>query len=120
MKDLKYYMSLPYRFEIIPDQEEGGYGIRYPQLPGCISCGDTIEEVISNGNDAKEAWFAAALEDGFTIAEPSDDEQAAQFKLRLPKCLYRDLSEHAKAEGISINQYMVYLLTKNDTIHTMR
>lgn len=41
-KKLVYYQKLPYRLEIIPDTKEGGYAARYPQLNGCITCGDTI------------------------------------------------------------------------------
>ena len=36
MKTIDYYMSLPYKLEIVPD-EEGGYVARYPELPGCIA-----------------------------------------------------------------------------------
>ena len=117
MKSIKDYMNLPYRFEIIPDLDEGGYVIRYPDLPGCISSGDTISEAIDNGEDAKRAWFAAAIEDGIQIAEPrSSDEYSGQFKLRIPKTLHRALAEHARTEGISMNQYCLYLLTRNDSL----
>ena len=39
---------------------------------------------------------------------------SGQFKLRIPKSLHRSLSMHAKEEGISMNQYCLYLLAKND------
>ena len=32
MKTLEYYLSLPYKLEIIPDTEEGGYAARYLEL----------------------------------------------------------------------------------------
>ena len=41
-RDLDYYMSLPYRVEVIPSPE-GGYGARVIELPGCITCADTWE-----------------------------------------------------------------------------
>ena len=40
-----------------------------------------------------------------------------QFKLRLPRSLHRSLAEHSQREGISMNQYCVYLLAKNDALH---
>ena len=43
MKTIDYYMGLPYKLEIVPDVEEGGYVARYPELPGCISVGSTLE-----------------------------------------------------------------------------
>ena len=42
-KNLDYYMSLPYRAEVLPDQEEGGYALRCPELPGCLTCAETLE-----------------------------------------------------------------------------
>ena len=32
-KTIDYYLSLPYRLEIVPDAEEGGFGARFPELP---------------------------------------------------------------------------------------
>jgi predicted RNase H-like HicB family nuclease len=117
-KNLEYYLSLPYRLEIIPDVEEGGYGARYPELPGCITCSETMDGVIANALDAKKAWLEAAIEEGIEIREPnSDDNYSGQFKLRMPKSLHKSLAEHSKKEGISMNQYCVYLLTKNDSLH---
>jgi antitoxin HicB len=64
--------------------------------------------------DAKKEWIAAALEDGIGIPEPNGDEQySGQFKLRIPKSLHRELAEESKREGISMNQYCLYLLSKN-------
>ena len=67
MKTTKYYMSLPYRLEILPDPEEGGYIARYPDLPGCITVGDSIESVAENAEDAKKEWIAVAIENGIAI-----------------------------------------------------
>lgn len=121
-KNLDYYMNLPYRLEIVPDIEEGGFGARYPDLPGCISCSDTMEGIIANAEDAKRAWLAAALEEGLPIAEPSPNDDlsqySGQFKLRMPRSLHKSLSLHAKKEGISMNQYCIYLLSMNDAINT--
>ncbi len=117
MKRLEDYMKLPYRMEITEDTEEGGYLISFPDLPGCLTCGDTIEDALSGVEDAKRTWFAAALESGCDIREPFSAEKfSGQFKLRLPKSLHRSLAEHAAREGISMNQYCVYLLAQNDAI----
>ena len=117
MKDLNYYMNLPYRLEIIPDLEEGGYAARYPELPGCVTCADNMEQLLKNAEDAKQAWLDASLEAGVVINEPAgENEYSGQFKLRIPKSLHKSLAEHAKAEGISMNQYCLYLLSKNDAL----
>ena len=121
IKNIEYYMALPYRMEIIPDKDEGGYTARFPELPGCLTCAESIEDLIANANDAKKAWLEAAIDEGITIAEPNDEdnivEYSGQFKIRMPKSLHRSLSLHAKSEGISMNQYCNYLLAMNDAKH---
>lgn len=112
---LNEYLALPYRMEIVEDRDEGGYVVSFPELPGCITCGETLESTVANAEDAKREWITAALEEGITIHEPDDLENySGQFKLRIPKSLHRSLSEHARREGISMNQYCLYLLSKSD------
>ena len=112
------YMKLPYKMEITPDIDAGGFVVSYPDLPGCLTVGDTIEEAIKNAEDAKRAWLEAAIEEGLEIPEPeSANAYSGQFKLRIPKSLHKTLAEHSKAEGISMNQYCLYLLTKNDALY---
>ena len=116
MKTLEYYLSLPYRMEVVPDQAEGGYVASYPDLPGCLTYADTLAELADMAEDAKRVWLEAALAEGGTIKEPSRLEDfSGQFKLRIPKELHRSLAEHAKEAGISMNQYCLYLLAMNDT-----
>ena len=80
MKNIDYYMALPYKMEIVEDKDEGGYVVSYPDLPGCITCGETIETAIANANDAKKAWIEAALESGIEIQEPNNLEKySGQF-----------------------------------------
>ena len=115
MRTIDEYMRLPYRMEVIPDTVEGGYVVRFPELPGCLTCADTLEEAVRNAADCKKEWLTAALEEGIDIPEPvSEDEYSGQFKLRIPKSLHKSLAEQSKAEGISMNQYCLYLLAKND------
>ena len=102
---------------LTPDVEDGGYMASFPDLPGCITCGETIERAVENAADAKKAWLEAALEEGIEIHEPGSlEEYSGQFKIRMPRSLHRDLAEHSKKEGISMNQYCIYLLSKNDAL----
>ena len=100
MKTLNEYLALPYRMELVKDPDEGGFVVSFPDLPGCITCGETLEAAVANAADAKRAWLQAALEDGLPVREPDN--------------LDRSLAEHARQEGISMNQYCVYLLSRND------
>lgn len=118
-KDVEYYMSLPYRMEIYPDAEEGGYTVCYPDLPGCLTCSETLEGAVLNARDALRVWVEGTLEDGMPIPDPTPyNYYSGQFKLRMPKSLHRDLARHARDEGISLNQYCLYLLSMNDARHT--
>ena len=118
MKTLNDYLALSYRMEIVKDSDEGGFVASYPDLPGCITCGETEEEALKNALDAKKAWLEAALEENIEIPEPDSLEAySGQFKLRLPRSLHRALAEHSQREGISMNQFCVYLLAKNDALH---
>ncbi len=58
MKTLKY----PYTIRTLSPSEGGGYLIEFPDLPGCMSDGETIEEAIENGKDAMRCWIAASNE----------------------------------------------------------
>lgn len=118
VKTLNDYLKMSYRMEIVEDRNEGGFVVSYPDLPGCISCGETVETAVTNALDAKRAWLEAALENGNKINEPDDlEEYSGQFKLRIPRSLHKSLAEHSKREGISMNQYCVYLLARNDAVN---
>jgi predicted RNase H-like HicB family nuclease len=113
VKDIEYYMKLNYKIEIIKDEEEDGYVLKYPELKGCITCADTIEEGMKLLKDAQRNWLEASLENGGGIPEPLEEENfSGQFKLRIPKSLHKELMEKSKEEGISMNQYCLYLLSK--------
>jgi predicted RNase H-like HicB family nuclease len=45
---------------VIHPAEEGGYWAEVPALPGCITEGDTLEEVTDNLKDAIEGWLEVA------------------------------------------------------------
>lgn len=117
LKTIDYYLELPYKMEMVEDKDEGGFAVSFPDLKGCISVGDTLEQAVANAKDAKREWLVAALEDGYDIPEPSEiEDYSGQFKLRIPKSLHRTLAEHSRREGISMNQYCLYLLSRNDTL----
>ena len=112
MKDLQYYMDLQYPF-ILKQDDDGSYFIEFPDLPGCMTCGNSITQVIEMGEDAKKCWIESALKDGDFIPEPRSAaaDYPDNFKLRLPKTLYKQLADNASANGVSMNQYCLYLLS---------
>ena len=96
MKTLNDYLKMNYRMEIVEDKEEGGFVVSFPELPGCITCGETVESAVANALDAKKAWLEAAMEDGIEIHKPDSlEDYSGQFKLRIPRSLHRSLAEHS-------------------------
>ena len=68
-KNLDYYMNLPYKIMLIPD-EDGVWFAEIPELPGCITEADSKEEALASIEDAKLEWLSVALRHGDSIPEP--------------------------------------------------
>jgi len=100
-KDLEYYMHLPYRVEVYPEPDGSGYTATIPDLPGCITCAGTMEELAEMIEDAKRTWIECSLEDGLPIPDPSsvDDELVP-----VPHAIHRQLVERARREKQSVTQ----------------
>lgn len=109
-------MKRPYRVTLYPlsEADGGGWFAEILDLPGCGSDGETQEEALANLLDAKREWFLAALETGKPIPEPTPihQEYSGRILVRAPKSLHRRLVHMAKAQGVSLNQLAVYLLTR--------
>ena len=56
MKIPNDYMEKSYRMEITEDKDEGGFVVFYPDMSGCITCGETVESAVANALDAKNTW----------------------------------------------------------------
>jgi len=112
-KDLTYYLALKYPINIVQD-DDGSYFIEYPDLPGCMTCGQTLEEAINMGDDAKKCWLESALSNESFIPEPKAiEEYPNNFKMRMPRTLYKQLANDAKMQGVSMNQYCLFLLSNS-------
>jgi antitoxin HicB len=108
---LEYYLNLQYPVTLYPDPE-GGYVAQIKDLPGCLTQGETLEETMANINEARELWIETAYEAGDDIPNPcNDDSYSGKLLVRIPKSLHRRLAETAENEGVSLNQYIVSLLS---------
>ncbi len=115
-KNLEYYLNLPYTIEVKPIHDEmgGGYMATLPELGkfAIIGDGETIQEAIGDLTASKERVFSGFIEEGINIPEPRNTEDySGKFFVRVPRSLHRDLSKNAKDEGVSLNQYVSYLLS---------
>jgi predicted RNase H-like HicB family nuclease len=112
----------PYPFEayghiVAPLSEEdgGGYMITLPDLPGCMSDGETLEEALINGRDAFDCWIAAQVDMRRQIPTPTHYDEAGKpvkFVQRLPRSLHASLQTRARAEGVSINTLVLALIAE--------
>ncbi|MDZ7952531.1 type II toxin-antitoxin system HicB family antitoxin [Nostoc sp. DedQUE09] len=108
---LEYYLNLQYPITLYPDPEEG-YVAQIKDLLGCITQGETLEETMANLNEARELWIETAYEADDNIPLPSsNDSYSGKLLLRMPKSLHRRLAETSELEGVSLNQYIVSLLS---------
>jgi predicted RNase H-like HicB family nuclease len=62
---------------ILEPQEEGGFTVTVPALPGCISEGETVDEVIKNIKDAITGYIASLRKHG----EPTPVEMSVEVPI---------------------------------------
>ncbi len=115
MLTVQEYMKLPYNYIIKHVHDESGdyfYG-SVLELDGCQSTGATFEEAYSDLQEAMEVWIETKIEHGLTVPEPVSPEQfSGKFVVRLPKSLHYKLTLEAEREGVSLNQYALYKLSR--------
>jgi antitoxin HicB len=92
-------------------EDGGGYLAVVPDLPGCMSDGETGQEAFENVLDAIESWKEEAAELGRPIPEP--DSSLGQWRQRAPKTLHTTLKQMARHEGVRLNQLVVAILAES-------
>jgi predicted RNase H-like HicB family nuclease len=130
MKGVKKVKTItpPYPFEAyahvirpLTEEEGGGFLITFPDLPGCMSDGETIEEAIKNGRDAFLCWVSAEADMKGKIPKPQwrpDEDRtipsgvSGRFVQRVPKTIHGELVKQAKREGVSINTLVLTFIAE--------
>ncbi len=100
-------------------EEGGGCLITFPDLPGCVSDGETEAEAVEHGRDAFIAVVSALADMGRDIPAPSfspDDATvpgaSGKFVARVPKSIHAKLTTRAKVEGVSLNTLVLTLIAE--------
>ena len=62
---------MTYYVGIIHRDEGTGYGISFPDFPGCVSAGETVEALKANAEEALAGHIEILIEDGEGVAAPS-------------------------------------------------
>ena len=110
------YLELPYTIEVRFDSGDGesGWVASVVELPGCITQGDTFEELGEMIREAMLAWIEVELEDGAAIPEPrAVDDFSGKFVTRIPRSLHRDLVRAAERDGVSLNSFVNMALSRS-------
>lgn len=101
----------------LAEEEGGGYLITFPDLPGCMSDGETEAEAVANGRDAFASWVSARVDAGKPIPIPAYKPDpmptaSGRFVTRLPKSTHAKLAERAKSEGVSLNALVLAFIAE--------
>ena len=113
-----------YPIAIETGSDTAAYGVVVPDLPGCFSAGDTMDEAMTNAEQAIIAWIETALDLGQDIPAPSSldairalpdrhdwafglvaidpavlDNTIERVNITLPRRVLYRLDQRAKAEG---------------------
>lgn len=112
-----------YPIAIEPGTATTAWGVAVPDLPGCFSAGDTMDEAIVNASEAITAWIEAVLDDGGDIPMPGaiDAHRAKrEFKGWIWALSEVDASVLSdKAERINITMPARVLKRVDETAHRL-
>ncbi len=123
-----------YPIAIEPGDETTAFGVVVPDLPGCFSAGDTLDEAISGAEEAAAAWIDATLDAGGAVPAPSTlesvrespafrgwavgvitldpallDDAAERVNITLPRRVLKRLDARARAAGETRSGYIARL-----------
>jgi len=103
-------LDYPIVLEPLSDDDGGGWLATVPDLPGCMSDGETREEAACNVQGAIVSWTEAAEELGRQV--PAPGSARGEWRQRVPKSLHEKLKRLAEAEGVSLNALVASVLAE--------
>ncbi|WP_295580959.1 type II toxin-antitoxin system HicB family antitoxin [uncultured Lamprocystis sp.] len=59
-----------YPIAIEAGDDRNAFGVVVPDLPGCFSAGDTLDDALTNASEAITLWIETVLDDGGTVPPP--------------------------------------------------
>jgi antitoxin HicB len=71
LKSLEAYLGVKYPITLCPE-DDGGYSALVPDLKGCMTQGETIEEALEHIEEARQSWIKTAYDFGDIIPKPSN------------------------------------------------
>ncbi|MGK5085990.1 type II toxin-antitoxin system HicB family antitoxin [Bdellovibrionota bacterium FG-2] len=112
---MKHKLKAPfkYRVDIAWSDADKCYVARVPELPGCVTDGNSIEEAAVHAEEAI-AVYMETLDDQKKPYPPALSERkfSGKVPLRISQDLHRDLTARAMSEDLSLNQFIERKLKK--------
>lgn len=112
-------MKYTYTAIFAPTEDKTEFYARVPDLPGCVTTGDDLDDAIDQITDAAAAWLVVAEDEGIPIAAPTKQEDIAHgpdevFSLiRVDSIAYRaKTDERAVRKNVSLPAWMAALADK--------
>jgi antitoxin HicB len=102
--------SYPFTIRPLSEADGGGFAIEYPDLPGCISDGETPEEALKQGSDAVKAYLMDCVKRGDAVPNPT--AASGQWRQRVPRSLHSRLVARARQEGVSLNTLVTAMIAE--------
>ncbi len=127
-----------YPIAIESGSDTTAFGVIVPDLPGCFSAGDTLDEALAGAEEAAAAWIDAALDAGSAIPPPSSldqlranadfagwtigvitidpallDDTIERVNITLPRRVLKRLDALARAAGVSRSGYIAQLTVED-------
>ncbi|KAF0165409.1 MAG: hypothetical protein FD157_1396 [Rhodocyclaceae bacterium] len=125
---------MKYPIAIEAGDADHAFGVVVPDLPGCFSAGDTLDEAIDNAREAIELWLETVIDDGGAVPEArpiaehqanpefagwiwavvsvdlaSLSDKAERVNITLPARVLRRIDAAAKAAGESRSGFIAHL-----------
>ncbi len=123
-----------YPVAIEPGDEATAFGIVFPDLPGCFSAGDTLDEAMENAEEAAAGWIDATIDAGRAIPHASSldalrdnpeyagwsfgvvtldpalfDDMIERVNISLPRRVLKRLDALAQAAGANRSAYIAQM-----------
>ena len=123
-----------YPIAVETGNDSHAFGVVVPDLPGCFSAGDTLDEAIDNAKEAIELWLETVIDDGEAVPEPASitehqanpefsgwvwavisvdlaelSDKAERVNITLPSRVLRRIDAYAKAAGESRSGFIAHL-----------
>ncbi len=102
-----------YSISIKWSDEDNGFMATVPELPGLSAFGGNQAEALSELAVAAQVYLESLKKSGMPVPDMQKAiSYSGQLRLRMPKSLHANLADSARNEGVSLNTYIVTLLSK--------